>query len=186
MRVRLDEVYSGAEGPSEDGPINWLLPVCQGKQPLITPAVVFMLLHASTLHHPVAFALCMTNLRLCSLCYYCTTTLCCCHPPFLITFTLFSLWKNEMGHSAAAAFQHYPHADIPLHKPCLSAVPLHVSVHVFVFFTLLLCCVALETSRVLLSRLSGFKQIKVSLQPRWYQQSWPLKKEQNPQKRIQT
>lgn len=50
-------IYSGAEGPSEDGPINWLLPVCQGKQPLITPAVVFMLLHASALHHPVAFAL---------------------------------------------------------------------------------------------------------------------------------
>lgn len=116
-------IYSGAEGPSEDGPINWLLPVCQGKQPLITPAVVFMLLHASALHRPVAFALCNDQsppLLSCSRCY-CTTTLShphCCHPPFLITFTLFSLWQNEMGHSAAAAFQHHPHADITLHKHC--------------------------------------------------------------------
>ena len=86
-----------------------------------------MFLHASALNHPVAFALCNDQsppLLSCS-CSNCTTPLShphCCHPPFLITFTLFSLWQNEMGHSAAAAFQHYPHADIPHHKQCLIAV----------------------------------------------------------------
>lgn len=157
MRVSSSGIYSGAEGPSEDGPINWFLPVCQGKQPLITPAVVFMLLYASALHHPVAFALCSDQSPpplSCSRCY-CTTTLThphCCHPPFLITFALFSLWQNEMGHSAASAFQHHPHADIPLHKQFLTAVFVQeclcvrvracMCVHIFVFFNLTLYCLA--------------------------------------------
>lgn len=54
------------------------------------------------------------------------------HPPFLITFTLFSLWQNEMGHSAVAAFQHSLCAEIPLHKQCLIAVHVEVCVHVCV------------------------------------------------------
>lgn len=50
-------IYSDAEGPSAQGPINRLLTVCQGKQSLITPAVVFMLPAASALHHLFGFAL---------------------------------------------------------------------------------------------------------------------------------
>lgn len=65
-----------------------------------------------------------------------------------------------MGHSAAAAFQHYPHADIPLHKQCLIALSLQVCarlhVHAFVFSTPATSVVWQQvTSRVLSSRLSG-------------------------------
>lgn len=101
-------------------------------------SIILLLLHSA-----------MTNLRLSSLAPLATAPHALshplhCHPPFLITFTLFSLWQNEMGHSAASAFQRSPHADIPLHKQSLNAVSVRmcVRVYVFVFFALVLCFVA--------------------------------------------
>lgn len=47
--------FKGAEGCCEDRPVIWLLPVYQAKQPLITPAVVFMFLHTFTRLHFVVF-----------------------------------------------------------------------------------------------------------------------------------
>lgn len=79
------------------------------------PSIILLLLHSA-----------MTNLHLFSPALLAaapshSATLTPPHLPFLITFTLFSFWQNEMGHSAAAAFQHSPHADIPLHKQRLIA-----------------------------------------------------------------
>lgn len=89
-------IYSGAEGPSAQGPINGLLTVCQGKQSLITPAVVFMLPTASALHHLFGFALQLPiydfPLLLLLLLHHHTWPPSVPPPPFfLITFTLFSL-----------------------------------------------------------------------------------------------
>lgn len=42
--------------------------------------------------------------------------------PFFSLLLLSFLYENEMGHSAVVAFQHCPHADIPLHNQCLDAI----------------------------------------------------------------
>ena len=93
-------IYSGAEGPGAEGPINWLLPVCQSKQSLITQAVVFMLPAASALHHLVAFALCNDQSApfLSWSCCCCTTTPSpplCCHPSFF-SLLLLSFLSSKM------------------------------------------------------------------------------------------
>lgn len=145
-----------------------------------------MLLHASALHHPVALALCYDQsppLRLpCSLVAAAapplSATLTAATPPFLITFTLFSLWQNEMGHSAASAFQRSPRADIPLHKLHLIAVSVRtrasqVCMHVL-FFTFALCfMIQSYKPGYCWAASQGFKQTKVFPQPRWYQQLQP-------------
>lgn len=152
-----------------------------------------MFLHASALNHPVAFALCNDQsppLLSCSCCY-CTTPLShphCCHPPFLITFTLFSLWQNEMGRSAAAAFQHHPHADIPHHKQCLTAVSVRACMCAHLCFSPWYFVVwHTVASRVLLKRLSGICADKRGrFIPDGISSYGHLKKEQNTQKQSST
>lgn len=88
---------------------------------------MFMLLHASAVLHSVPFDFAMNSLCLFSFAVVTASprsaTLTATTPLFsLLVLLFFSLWQNEMGYSAAAAFQHHPHADIPLHKQCLIAV----------------------------------------------------------------
>lgn len=116
-------IYSGAEGPSEDGAINsstqtaFNYPGCgvYASPYLCSPSSCCFF----TLQWPIS------SLSSCGVVPAAPTHITtphCCHPPFFITFTLFFCLANEMGHSAIAAFQHSHHAETPLHKHCLIAV----------------------------------------------------------------
>lgn len=98
-----------------------------------------------------------------------------CHPPLSHYFTLFSLWQNEMDHSAVAAFQHSLRAEISLHKQPLIAVPAQVSVCLYVFFFFPPWHFVVWPA-VCWTVVQGFQQIKALLQPWWYQLSRPLGK----------
>lgn len=62
----------------------------------------------------------------------------------------------------------------------------HVCARISVFHPATLLCGTKLPAGYCSDVSQGFKQIKVSLQPRWYQQSRPLKKEQNTQKESPT